>query len=128
MKGKLDASEAEMTRLNPKIIRMELATNPLRIPKYLRMKMRDRMIQRKARDPYTLLYYMRSGQMRRFVSTKNRLKNGPHILTNLQSQYTKVLNNPKTPRYKQIEMKKRLAVLEQVAPKIQAIAPVKITF
>lgn len=128
LKNKLNNSENQMARLEPKIIRMELATNPLRIRKYLSMKMRDRMIERKARDPYSLLYYMKGGQMRRFVSTKSRLKNAPALLQKMQAKYTNIIENPKTPLYKQIEMKKRLAVLNQIAPTIQGVAPVKIKF
>lgn len=117
--AELKAKDNRLKTIEPAVIAAELVTHPTKLPRFLRQKMRNRMIARKPRDPYALLYYMRDGQLRRFRKTKNRMKNIDNVYRDLKAKYgPDAQANEKFIHQKRI-MEKRRAVIEQAYKAVQ---------
>lgn len=123
----LQRKDNQLRDIEPAVIGVELATNPTKIPRYLRQKFRNRAISRKKRDPYAILYYLRDGQMRRFKKTSKRMENIDRVYQDLKIKYGPDAQANEKLVFQKRMMEKRRAVIEEAYKAVQNIRPKKVT-
>lgn len=130
MEEELKDAKTTLKDLAPDIVRVQLITNPTKIPKYLWRKIRNRKVNRKSRNPVDFVYALRMWGRKAFVPGSRKVENAYPLCKKLIQEQKRIIRENSgewwfKPEYLNAQM--RLKQLELVAPELKTLSVKKQT-
>lgn len=130
MEKELKDAKNTLKDLAPDIVRVQLITNPTKIPKYLWRKIRNRKVNRKSRNPVDFVYALRMWGRKAFVPGSRKIENAYPLCRKLILEQKRIIRENAgewwfKPEYLNAQI--RLKQLELVAPQLKELSAKKQT-